>query len=350
MWSRSRASGTLNAKILSGEWLTLMLLLSSFSLFRETPLCGQELVRVDIPALVAGQELDSPFGDEATGPETTPPSALEKRIQFNLPVSVWLDPKIKDSFYAVEYRISWNRSLYPLVDYWPKSSLQSPVDGVVLTERHTERRLSGGVATDGFLQTFAAVANASGELEEQVSRRYAVIPERAPLIESGPAARSTGAFFRFHDSRQVVIEGGRQLQLLYRVPSTWRAGLMVVEARVYLKGPLGEEPRLGYQRQFTLPVHQADDASARLQAIAYVQAETQLRDIWDRGAARTRGARLGESLARWSGKGPAVQLEQLLSDPSVEPLRLASERLDSRIQAATEQLLSCRAELLGLSR
>ena len=313
-------------------------------LFLTSSLQAQELIRVDVPALAEGRELVSPFSE---GSEAG--AAQEKLVQLTLPVSIWLDPSARDSFYAVEFKISWARSLYPLVDYWPKSSLQSDIAGVVLTEQHSEKRLSGGVATDGLLQTFATVANASGALEQQINRRYAEIPDREPLVESGPAERSTGAFFRFHDSRQVLVEGGRELQLLYRLPPTWRAGLMIVESRVYQRVGLGEEPRVSYQRRFTLPVHLADDQSAKLQAVAYIQAESQLRSLWERDAAgRIGGGKFTATLLR-RGRG-AADLELLLSEASGEQLRAASEHFSGRFRAAAEQLLTSRDELLSLSR
>lgn len=312
-------------------------------LFLACPVYAQELIRVDVPALAEGRELVSPFAESAEGSQVH-----EKLVQLSLPVSIWNDPSVRDSFYAVEFKVSWARSLYPLVDYWPKSSLQSDIAGMVLTEQHSEKRLSGGVATDGLLQTFATVANASGAMEQRVNRRYAEIPDRDPLVESGPSDRSTGAFFRFHDSRQVIVEGGRQLQLLYRLPQTWRAGLMIVEARVYQRFGLGEEPRISYQRRFMLPVHLAEDESAKLQAVAYIQAESQLRSVWERDAVGQSGGMLSATLLR-RGRS-AADLETLLSDGSGEQLRAASERFSGRFRAAAEQLLTSRDELLSLSR
>lgn len=304
---------------------------------------AQERVRVDVPALNAARELVSPFDVETGATQNA-----EKLVQLSLPVSIWIDPSVRDSFYAVEFKVTWARSLYPLADYWPKSSLQSEVAGVVLTEQHSQKRLSGGIATDGLLQTFATVASASGAVEEQVNRRYAKIPEREPLVESGPVERSTGAVFRFHDSRQVIVEGGRDLQLLYRVPRTWRAGLMTVEARVYQRVGLGEEPHVSYQRQFMLPVYLAEDESAKLQAVGYVQAESQLRSLWElEPASRSRG-KLPATLLRRGRVG--ADLEALLSEGTGEELRAASERFNVRFRAAAEQLLTSRDELLSLSR
>ena len=319
-----------------GLFLTWLFLASSTQ--------AQELIRVDVPALAEGRKLVSPFAEGAEAG-----TASEKLVQLSLPVSVWLDPSARDSFYDVEFKVSWARSLYPLVDYWPKSSLQSEIAGVVLTEQHSEKRLSGGVATDGLLQTFATVANASGALEQQVNRRYAEIPDREPLVESGPTERSTGAFFRFHDSRQVIVEGGRELQLLYRLPQTWRAGLMIVETRVYQRVGLGVEPRVSYQRRFTLPVHLAEDESAKLQAVAYIQAESQLRSLWERDAAGRSGAGKFSTALLRRGRG-AAELEMMLSEGSGAQLRAASEHFNGRFRAAAEQLLTSRDELLSLSR
>ena len=304
---------------------------------------GQELARFDVPALVEGCELVSPFADETSSAKNT-----ERLLQVAMPVSVWLEPQRRDAFYAVEFRVAWAKSIYPLMDYWPKSSTQSAVEGVVLTERHADRRFSGGVATDGLLQTFATVANASASLEEQVSRRYAEIPEQAPLVESGPFERSTGAFFRFHDSRQMVVEGGRELRLLYRLPRSWRAGLLLVEARAYLRRGLGEEPQLAAQRKFLVPVHLADDESAQQLAIAYVQAENRLRGAWTEAGTR---ASISRPVGAWLRRGLVSQdLDRMLSENSGEQLRSASEKLDRQVRAATEQWLSRREALLGLSR
>lgn len=304
---------------------------------------AQELIRFDVPAVIEGRELVSPFADAAPTGERH-----ERLLQLNLPASVWLDPRVRDSFYAVEFRVVWAKSIYPLVDYWPKSSSQSTVDGVVQVERLADCRFHGGIATDGLLQTFATVANASASLEEQVSRRYAEIPAQTPLIESGPTERSTGASFRFHDSRLMVVEGGRELRLLYRLPRSWRAGLLLVETRAYLRRGLGEEPRVAAQRKFLVPVHLADDDSARQLAIAYVQSENQLRGAWTQAGLRTSGSR---PLGGWMRRGiSSHDLEQLLVESTGEQLRTVSEKLDREVRAATEQWLSCRAELLGLSR
>ena len=304
---------------------------------------AQELAKFDVPAVVEGRELLSPFGDEAPANERS-----ERLLQITLPVSIWLEPQSREAFYAVEFRVAWAKSIYPLVDYWPKSSSQSSIEGVVLTERQSERRMSGGFATDGLLQTFATAANASASLDEHVSRRYAEVPEQLPLIESGPAERSTGAFFRFHDSRQAVVEGGRELRLLYRLPRSWRAGLLVVEARAYLRRGLGEEPHVAVHRRFLVPVHLNDDESARQLAIAYVQAENQLRGIWTQAGARGAESR---PLGAWLRRSPdGSELEQLLVESSGEKLRSASEKFDRQVRSATELLLNRRAELLGMSR
>ncbi len=306
---------------------------------------GQELARVDVPALANANELLNPFDDPSSSSQVT-----ESLLQVSLPVSVWLDPRTREAFYAVEFEVTWAKSLYPLADYWPKSILQSPYDGVVMTERQAERRLNGGLSTDGLLQTFATAANVAGSMEEKVSRRYAEIPEQEPLIESGTAGRGTGAFFRFHDSRQVAIEGGRELRLLYRLPESWRAGLFLVRARIYLRSGLGEEPRLHYQREFTVPVHRANDPVARQQAIAYVQAESRLRSLWTAQTSVRGSSKIGAVWNRRSRVDSTLDLEKILSDSSGSELMAAGKRLSGEFQEAAANLLACRAELLDLSR
>ncbi len=306
---------------------------------------GQESARVDVPALADASELLNPFEDPRTSSERS-----ESLQQVSLPVSVWLDPRAREAFYAVEFEVTWAKSLYPLADYWPKSILQSSFEGVVVTERQAERRLNGGLSTDGLLQTFATAANVAGSMEEKVSRRYAEIPEQEPLIESGTAGRGTGAFFRFYDSRQVAVEGGRELRLLYRLPDSWRAGLLVIRTRIYLRGGMGEEPRLHYQREFVVPIHRSNDPIAQQQAIAYVQAESRLRSLWSSHAAERGTSRIGGMWNRRGRGDSTLDLEKILSESSGSELLAVGKRLSGEFQEAAADLLACRAELLGLSR
>jgi hypothetical protein len=124
---------------------------------------------------------------------------------------------------------------------------------------------------------------------------------------------------------------------------------MIVETRVYQRGGLGVEPRVSYQRRFTLPVHLAEDESAKLQAVAYIQAESQLRLLWERDAAGRSGAGKFSAALLRRGRG-AAELEMMLSEGSGAQLRAASEHFNGRFRAAAEQLLTSRDELLSLSR
>lgn len=250
-----------------GWLLTVVLGSTTLAAIQNRPL-------IDVPALVAGCDLNDPFLER--------PPAGEKLVQITLPIS-WRLPELSGQrFESCEFEFTWAQSLHPVADYWPKSVLQSPISGVIEIQRQTERKANLGTTTNGILSSIGGSLSAAAELRDTATRHFSELPEATPLITSGTMHRGTGVFFRFFDSDYEQVEGGRDLVLVFRVPADWRGGILQVESELAWKrsgfGQMREREDAAYS--FSIPVYLEGDSAARELAMALALAEQSLRSAW----------------------------------------------------------------------
>lgn len=242
-----------------------------FSLF-VLPVGAQESsIEFDVPAMIGVREvLPSPF-------------ANSKIVEFLLPISTVIDSKHRGDVEEFRFDVSWNRSVYPLFDYGPRTQTFSSVEGL-LTVEESENRSAGLKAGLSGKPFELASANLSSDIGGGRSKRktFQEVPQHEVLVASGTIDRGTGAFFRFHGSKRDTIEGGRDLLLAYRVPQTWRNGILKVECRATGKrkvAGLWDEP-FEAGRSFVVPLYVDGDPVGQQLAIDFAQAEQGLRKSW----------------------------------------------------------------------
>jgi hypothetical protein len=306
-------------------------------------------VRFDVPALVAVDVL----------PALPDAAANEQLVEIILPVSCWVDGEHREQFEEFRFDVHWNRSVYPLVDYSPRTLMQSPVEGVVAIERRTERNLTAGVDTKSPMIQLQPAGHIEGGLKNSETTSFGEIPQHEMLVASGTIQRGTGAFFRYHPSRQYALEGGREVCLRYSLPLSWRGGILrvVCTATGHKKLFAGLTEPVRAEAAFVVPVYLRGDAEARDVAVEYVREEQRLRSLWEGhqqqlslSRSRTWLASFPPVAARQSGNRlPASWVSDLVQAPLDDQLERDRANLPAEIRMAAEDFVAARQRLVALS-
>lgn len=233
---------------------------------------AQDSIQFDVPVLVEACKVPSELEQ-----------SNERLVEVVIPVSTMIAGKDRDAVREFNFQIHWNRNVYPLVDYAPRTQMQSDIHGLIAVEKRREHNSNLGVNANGSIEKVVNVnGNAGTSQSRSETLRFDRMPEQEILVASGTIHRGTGAFFRFHPSKQFTLEGGRDLIVTFRVPQSWRGGVLRVvcaaEGKRKVFAGLTEPVRA--KRTFIVPTYLKGDDQARQVAIEYVQSELELRRSW----------------------------------------------------------------------
>jgi len=272
-----------------GPTLTLfhcLFLLSSAS-------AGNPPVEFDVPAMLSAREIVAP---------NTAPVSPYKTIEIVVPVTSEIRSADRKHIDEFRFDISWNRKIFPLVDYGPKSKTTSHIDGLIAVE---QSRDSGGGISLGANSDKLEVLTLNGKVDfsnkKNQRKSFKEIPEHQTLVASGTIMRGTGAFFRFHPSRTETLEGGRNVVIAYRVARDWQGGVLRVECRASgerkVFGALSEP--IDIAEAFIVPLYLDGDQQALAAATEFVRAEINLKQSWRSSQAVARPTKKPHSAFRW---------------------------------------------------
>lgn len=244
-------------------WWSLVLL-TSFAI-------ANDEVQFDVPVVVEASKVPSPL-DESN----------EQVIKIVVPVSTIVnadDIKLN----GFNFNVHWNRNIYPLVDYAPRTTTQSNVDGTITVVQNQEQATNFGLNSSVTAETLGTVGgNLGSNWKNEQTLRFQRKPKQVLLVASGTIQRGTGAFFRFFPNDQLTLEGGRDLSVTFRVPATWRGGVLrvVCSASGTRSVFVGVGEPVNVTQTFVVPTCLKGDEEAREIAIQYVQNEIELRRDW----------------------------------------------------------------------
>lgn len=235
------------------------------------------VVRFDAPAKIAVRQinLDRPREIE---------SSSEKIVELQLPVSSEIGMRDRGNVSSFRFDIVWNQGSYPLVNYAPKTQTVSEIEGLIAVEKNEDQvKGVGGSLTGRFPEMVNGSVKADISSRTGSTVKYQERPRREVLVASGTTNRGCGVFFRFHPSKQTTLEGGRDLVLAFRVPSTWSGGVIKLKCSV-----TGERRIIGSWSDsfeesciFVIPIYLEGDDQARDAARDFVDSETRLRINWE---------------------------------------------------------------------
>ena len=307
-------------------------------------------VTFDVPALVAVRELACDQGPHAQ-------SSTQKIIEVVIPVSSEVSSRNRDSVDEFRLDIYWNRNVYPLVDYAPKTQTVSDIEGLISVEKHHDKSSGLGINLNGkFPEVVSGAAKADLSKRTGTRLTYQEVPDHETLVASGTIQRGTGAFFRFHPSKRNTLEGGRDLVVAYRVPQSWRGGVIKVECRAHGHHKIVGAWRETFEesRAFVVPIYLEGDDQARRAAEDFVRSEQGLRKNWMHHQSRLgqqNGALFGfPSRTSTESNLPPQWVHHLIQSGGDEYLKRFRSRLSDDLAKAADRFVIARRDLDDFSR
>lgn len=309
---------------------------------------GEPPVKFDVPALVGVKE--------AIYADSSVPRGNEKIIQVVIPVSSEASSRDRGNVDEFRFDIFWNRNVYPIADYSPKTRTTSEIEGLISVEKSKDNNSGIGInLNSGYQDLLTGSAKADLSQRTGSKLRYQEVPQHEVLVASGTVQRGTGAFFRFHPSKRETLEGGRDLMVAYRVPVNWRGGLLKIECRANgsrkvigaWRDPIEES------RSFIVPIYLEGDDQARDAAVNFVRSEQNLRMNWDqhvRQQSKPTGLfGLGAPQSNLN-RVPDQWMHYLIQSGSDDYLEKYRPRLTFGLATAADEFVAARQGLLRFSR
>ena len=330
------------------QFSLLLAVVGSSCLFTDSIYADDRPVKFDVPALVAVSEAG--FADHGY-------SANEKTIRVVIPVSSEVRNSDRGNVEEFQFDVYWNRNAYPIAGYGPQTQTVSDIEGLISIEKVHERNKGLGIDLESGYQDLVS-GNAKAELAKKNSSKvkYNEVPQHDVLVASGTVRRGTGAFFRFHPSKRETLEGGRDLFVEYRVPLSWRGGVLKVECRAQGQRKVVGTWREPFQesRAFIVPIYLESDAEAQKAAMSFAQTEQNLRASWNhhvRQDKKQSPSLLGifNSSSSLSSL-PDKWIHYLIESGNDVYLTRYRSRLPESIAVAADDFVAARQELLKLSR
>ncbi|GIW95147.1 MAG: hypothetical protein KatS3mg110_3188 [Pirellulaceae bacterium] len=304
------------------------------------------LVTFDLPSLVAF--------DPSLAPTNTSMDESEACFEIGLPISVLRQSK-GISLEELHIQIAFAQPGIEVVDYLPRTSVESAVAGRIRVEKRQDRATTVGVSADGALDRMVR-GNASAGVNEKdgVTLQYELLPPVDVAVVAGTLARRSAVYFKFRPAVYGVLEGERQLVLVVRAPKQWRAGYLLVTCRA--EGtrpgvPALEEPRWATQQTFLVGLFLRQDAEARQAAWQFLEAERQLRAAaatWDKHSSHWLN-RLSQSLGITHSPIPNDWWQRLTVLPPNSSAPDFVAQLPPRVRQAAETYLVAKRRLAELA-
>ncbi len=170
---------------------------------------------------------------------------------------------------------------FRVVDYLPKTSMESRYAGNVSYEEQRDRRIGVHADATGFYKyVTGASATASFDDSKQSRVRYDMLPPMELIAASGTIQRGSGVYFKLRSTPRETLEGARDFWITAQVPGNWRGDILRIrcEARGYDSRLLGDEERpLVGRGEFLVAAHLEGDGEAYEAAGQLVEAERALR-------------------------------------------------------------------------
>jgi len=172
------------------------------------------------------------------------------------------------------------RDRFPIIDFAPKTELQSDFASPISITKKDESSDSFGLSVNGNAPPYGA-----GHLGADDSKKRSDATEfqrHAPMqavIASGTTDRGHGVYFKFRWTAVQVLEGEKHFQVTFAVPRGWRGGLIdVAVTAAATDQPLFGPPKLKTiaSGQFVVATHRQSDPAAAELALRLAQFDRKL--------------------------------------------------------------------------
>jgi len=327
-----------------GQTIVLFCFLVAFVGFTSASsvFAGSPPVEFDVPAMLSAREI--------VAPDSAPVSPY-KTIEIVIPVTSEIRAKDRKHIKEFRFDISWNRKIFPVVDYGPKSQTTSHIEGLIAVEQSSDS--GGSISLNANTDKIDVLSlSGKGDYSNKKNQRksFKEIPEHQTLVASGTIKRGTGAFFRFHPSRTETLEGGRDVVIAYRVGRDWQGGVLRVECRATGKrkifGSLTEP--IDVAETFIVPLYLDGDQQSLDAALDFVRTEIKLKKSWRSSQAVARPIKKKHTAFRWPLVESAIEEFSLAgfsqqsgrSSQTNDPNQLPDQWVHRLIQSGDDRYLA----------
>ncbi|MCS7469894.1 hypothetical protein NZK35_24850 [Stieleria sp. ICT_E10.1] len=172
------------------------------------------------------------------------------------------------------------RDRLPVIDFSPKTELQSDFAGPISVTTKDELSNAFGVNIDGAVPHVGAGHFGADDSRKRSDQTQ--FQRQAPVqavIASGTTDRGRGVYFKFRWTSQQVLEGEKRFRISFAVPDSWRGGLLDlnVTAHGVDRSLFGSAKLRAVAKQdFVVAVHQQGDAEAATIALRLANLDRKL--------------------------------------------------------------------------
>lgn len=311
-----------------------------------TKVAAAELVTFDVPRTVDFQPV-------AGGPWGPAPTGMAD-FEMCMPVSTL----VRETAHVDELflRIDFPMGFVEIVDYLPRTAMETNVAGKISVEQRSENGQTVGLSASGaYDKLITGNATAGVNSKDSLAVKYDLLPPLELVTATGTLHRRSAAYFKFKASSRGTLEGERKVVLVLRAPLAWRAGYAVVTCRAEGKRtnvPPLEDPRWHTQRSFLVAVYRRGDAQAQAVARQFSVSEQQL--VASAGSVSSQVGRLSSRtslyrLAAWfdlaDPKVPPDWLDKIIWLPPDADVPTFVRHLPEETRKAIEQFLKAKQQL-----
>jgi hypothetical protein len=266
---------------------------------------SDQTVRFDAPGFIEGREIDDA--------EFQTLHTNERLVEFSWEIAANFGVADLNGVTALSFRLHTLQPDVTIVDYCPRTLLESNIEGPIEVEKVDESNASLGISLNsGNSLPLNLGANAGVGGKNSQSLRYHQRPAQQLLISSGLEDRGLGLFVKLRRSSQFPLEGTHPIRVTLRLPRQWRTGFLRLDCEAIAR----KDSRLGesiYQslgkRRFLIPILIGGDEEARLKARAIQQAEGALRASVLAEAGRGKSDRWMQELSSWGQQENSTRLD-----------------------------------------
>lgn len=293
---------------------------------------------------------------DASTPAFLTANPSEKLIRIQVPISSFVRIESEDSLLQFVHVISGTTTdNYQVVDYAPRTTLASDVDGPINVENSSGSSTNLGLIAAAPREfPLKADLTAGRKDNSNQSRRLQKLPPLQLLSASGTMHRGLSVYFKLKPSTQTTLEGDKLFEVVARVPYNWRAGLIHVNCAAFGKSRAGGQSNVVCgQNRFVVGVYMAGDEVARNSVRNLAATQRQLRVLAKQHANSIQderypswGHKIGAALSVVKPRIPDRWLDELLTTSDYH----AYERhLPRKVRMAATEYREARKQVIGFA-
>lgn len=311
-----------------------------------------EPVSFDAPAVAVAEFLDQSWAER--------PTMGGRLVRVRIPVSTFIAPTFQGNIDEFIVTVESPQQSLRVVDYWPKTELYSDVAGTISVEDLRRRDQHFSFNVSGAYEPFGrGAAQGNFNSEQNTNERYQRKPPMQLLTATGISQRGYGVFFKFRPGNVSILEGDREIALLFEAPPEWRGDLLQItmQAVGHQEGgmPNSRSQHLGAARMWTA-LHAAGDTVAAEAAHRFVRQEHEVRNLASTNSRRiedralpTMFHKVGAALDVVEPKIPGDYLVQILFGDNKSHFDDATARLPVDLRVAALDYWDERSRMMSLA-